>query len=149
MRSVTHLSPNFTLDEFIVSQEAARRNIDNTPPAWVVGNLKIVARNLEAIRATVLDGAPILISSGFRCSKLNESVGGSPNSAHLTGLAADFIAPRFGTPFDICQALVRHDVQFDQLIYEGTWVHIGWHEIRNRGQLLTYRNGRYLTGIVE
>lgn len=149
MRSVTHLSPSFTLDEFIVSQEAARRGIDNMPMAWAIENLKYVANQLENIRGPVLGGRPIIVSSGFRCPKLNDAVGGSPNSAHLKGLAADFIAPKFGTPYDICQAIVRHNIIFDQLIYEQTWVHIGWSEGTQRGQILTYRGGKYLPGIVE
>lgn len=34
---------------------------------------------------------PITISSGFRCPAHNAEVGGLPNSAHLTGEAADII----------------------------------------------------------
>lgn len=33
--------------------------------------------------------APIIISSGYRCAKRNEEVGGKPDSAHLLGLAVD------------------------------------------------------------
>lgn len=32
----------------------------------------------------------VIISSGYRCSKFNKKVGGSTNSAHLKGQAADF-----------------------------------------------------------
>jgi uncharacterized protein YcbK (DUF882 family) len=36
---------------------------------------------------------PLVINSGFRCPAHNAAVGGKPNSAHLTGEAADiFIA---------------------------------------------------------
>ena len=34
-------------------------------------------------------GEPLIIASGYRCSKHNAEVGGSPNSAHLTGKAVD------------------------------------------------------------
>lgn len=143
------LSPSFTLAEFVVSQEAARRDIDNTPPQWVVDNLGRVVKTLDQIRAT-LRNVPIVISSGFRAPELNKAVGGAPNSAHMQGLAADFIAPRFGSPFEICQAIIRHNIEFDQLIYEHTWVHIGLapdHK-QPRGQILTYRRGVYVSGIV-
>lgn len=145
------LSPNFELAEFVVSREAAARGIDNTPPPAVVENLKSLALALDQLRGVVLKGAPILITSGYRCTRLNAAVGGSPNSAHMQGLAADFIAPHFGTPAEICQAIVRHDVKFDQLIYEHTWVHfaIAARPELARGQIFTFQNGKYLPGIVE
>jgi len=34
-------------------------------------------------------GRPVIVSSGYRCKKLNDKVGGVKNSAHLTGCAAD------------------------------------------------------------
>lgn len=34
-------------------------------------------------------GAPVVITSGHRCSKHNANVGGAKNSMHLTGKAAD------------------------------------------------------------
>jgi zinc D-Ala-D-Ala carboxypeptidase len=143
------LSPSFTLAEFVVSQEAARRDIDNTPPQWVVDNLARVVKTLDEIRV-VLGNSPIHITSGYRTAALNKAVGGSPNSAHMQGLAADFISPRFGSPFDVCQAIIRHNVEFDQLIYEHTWVHLGLSPEHKtpRGQILTYRRGVYVSGIV-
>ncbi len=32
---------------------------------------------------------PVIVNSGFRCKKHNEAVGGSPNSQHMLGKAAD------------------------------------------------------------
>ena len=93
------LTPHFALDEFIVSQEAARRGIDNTPPAEVVDRLRHTAVGLEGVRIRL--GAPIHISSGYRCSELNAAVGGAATSDHLTGDAADFICPGFGSPATI------------------------------------------------
>jgi zinc D-Ala-D-Ala carboxypeptidase len=143
------LSPNFELAEFVTSREGGARGIDNTPPPALLDNLRKVALALEQIRAVALNGAPIVITSGYRCSRLNSLVGGSPSSAHLEGLAADFIAPQFGTPADVCHAIVRHDLAFDQLIHEYDWVHFALGP-RMRGQILTYQgNGKYLPGILE
>ena len=41
------LSENFTLDEFVFSQTAARLGIDNTPSPEVLANLKRLAQALE------------------------------------------------------------------------------------------------------
>src|SRR5260221_14663561 len=98
------LSPNFDLSEFVVSRAASARGIDNTPFPAAIEALGRVAQALERIRAVALNGAPVAITSGFRCQRLNTLLGGSPNSAHMTGNAVDFIAPHFGTPVDICHA---------------------------------------------
>ncbi len=42
---------------------------------------------LETIRVAI--GRPITITSGCRCVEWNQEVGGTSNSAHLTGDAAD------------------------------------------------------------
>lgn len=34
---------------------------------------------------------PVLVTSGYRCRKRNEEVGGSPNSYHRKGRAADIV----------------------------------------------------------
>lgn len=76
---------------------------------------------LERVRAVL--GCPILISSGYRSPKLNAAIGGARNSQHCKGEAADFIAPGFGSPMEVCKEIVKHQesIQFDQLIHEGSW----------------------------
>lgn len=129
-----NLTKNFTLDELVASQIATRRRIDNRPGPGEVENLRRVAEVLEQVRALV--GEPVEISSGYRCPMLNLAVGGAKNSAHVQGLAADInvrgMAPR------ALAALIRDsEIQFDQLIYEGTWVHIGLAAGKPRRQVLT------------
>jgi len=138
------LSANFHLDEFVTSQTAARRGIDNTPSPEVIKRLRNTAKGLERVRAVL--GKPILISSGYRSPALNKAVGGSATSDHINGDAADFISPGFGTPIAICRAIVAAGIKFDQLIEEGTWVHISFGP-RMRGQILTMRNGKYTAGL--
>lgn len=144
------LSPNFELAEFIVSREAASRGIDNTPPPHVIERLRLVAMDLERIRGEALGGAPITITSGYRCPRLNGLVGGAPNSGHMSGDCADFISPQFGSPIDVCNAIIRHGFTFDQLIFEYDWTHFGRAPYdKPRNQILTYQgNGRYDVGIV-
>jgi zinc D-Ala-D-Ala carboxypeptidase len=48
-------------------------------------------------------------------------------SQHMTGQAADFISPGFGSPAEIAAALRDSGIEYDQLILEfGRWVHISF-----------------------
>jgi hypothetical protein len=118
------LTPNFSLTEFEFSQTATRLGIDNRLPIALRPNVERLAETLEQIRARL--GKPIRITSGYRSPALNIAIpGSSPTSAHTKGLAVDFVCPAYGTPLDICKALRdRTDIDFDQLIEEGTWVHL-------------------------
>jgi hypothetical protein len=120
---VTQLSEHFSLEEMTSSEVAIRKGIDNTPSAEVVANLTELAMALEKVRSLL--GVPMHINSAYRSPKANAAVGGSSTSAHMTGQAADFVAPQCGTPQDIAQKIAASDIAFDQLIYEGTWLHFG------------------------
>ena len=123
---MTRLSAHFSLDEFTTSQTAARRSIDNTPSPDVMQALKNTAQGLEAVRVR-LGCAPIIVTSGYRSPRLNRAIGGSKNSQHMTGQAADFIAPAFGNPSEVVAALRDSGIEYDQLILEfGRWVHISF-----------------------
>ncbi len=128
MTTTTPLTEHFTLEEFTRSDKARVLSIDNTPTPAIIANLRRLAKFNELVRLE-LGGAPMGISSGYRCPALNRVVGGDSNSAHLVGLANDFKAPTFGTPMEICRHLEKSYLQFDQLIYErisgAVWVHLG------------------------
>lgn len=121
------LSKNFYLDEFTRSQTAERLGIDmRVNPAGVV------AHNLRRLCVTVLQPlrdalGPVHITSGYRPPKLNRLIGGSPNSQHQYGLAADIVVSG-QAPLDVALWLRRHlenDSGYDQLIHEfGRWVHV-------------------------
>ena len=142
------LSRHFTLEELTVSQEAARRGLDNTPDAETIENLKRLAILLEEIR--LLLGPPIIVSSGYRSPKVNSIVGGSSNSAHKYGLAADFTCPGYGSVYEVCMAIRDSGIVYDQLILEfGAWVHIGLSDEPRRQNLSIFKGTGYLPGIVE
>jgi len=116
------LTPHFSLEELVASATAAEKHIDNTPDAAMIANLTTLAQGLELVRA-FLGNVPMRVSSGYRCSELNKSVGGVPDSAHLTGFAADFEAPQYGSPLHIVASLAKSGIKYDQCIMEKTWVH--------------------------
>lgn len=137
MQANERLTEHFTLAELTIT---SHRDIDNTPSDAIIEKLKFTARGLEHVR--VLLGVPILISSGYRCPLLNDAVGGAADSQHMQGEAADFIAPKYGTPLDVARHLAASDLRFDQIIFEGTWVHISFVDYRQpRLSLLTWRKG--------
>ncbi|MDP3322358.1 MAG: D-Ala-D-Ala carboxypeptidase family metallohydrolase [Hydrogenophaga sp.] len=155
---ITHLehrlSPNFTVAELTVSNTAVRAGLRNVPVGTALDNLARLALFLESVRG-LLYNAPILVSSGYRSPAVNNLVGGSFKSAHMQGLAADFIAPKYGRVKAICEALRDSPLPFDQLIYEGTWVHVAIPAAGKppRREVLTAQFGggqpaRYLKGIV-
>jgi hypothetical protein len=137
----TWLAPHFSLEELT----ATRQPFDNTPPDWVLRNLKRTAQQMEAVR-TLLGGKAILVSSGYRSPKVNKAVRGSKTSAHLAGFAVDFICPRFGKPLDVCRAIAASTILFDQLIEEGTWIHISF-DPRLRQQVLTKSGAGFGEGL--
>ncbi len=132
----TRLTAHFALEELAGTQH---REIDNTPPPEVVATLRNTAAQMEAVRR-LLGNRVISISSGYRCRALNRAVGGARASAHLSGHAVDFNCYGAGPPVAVCRAVAESALPFDQLIEEGSWVHISF-DPRMRRQVLTRRPG--------
>ncbi len=137
------LSTNFKLNEFTTSQTATRKGIDNTAPAPIIERLRMLANTLEQVR-TLLGNHSIRISSGYRCLALNRAIGSGDTSAHVQGYAVDFTCPGFGTPKEVANKIAQSDIKFDQLIYEGTWVHLSI-DPKNKRELLTAHFGKSKT----
>lgn len=114
------LTEHFTLEEFEASQTAKRLNIKNKVPNFkTVYNLRNLCLLLETLRKDI--GKPIIITSGYRCPKLNKAVGGVSNSQHMVGEACDFI---IGSAYDskaYCNKIFRYlrenPYAVDQCIY--------------------------------
>lgn len=123
------MTEHFTLAELLRSEVALAKGIANVPSDPELLNLKRLADMLERIRAH-LGGVPMIIHSAYRSSALNKAVGGTSNSDHVRGMAADFSAPKFGSPYRIARALapVRDALAIGQIIYESVggkqWVHV-------------------------
>ncbi len=131
------LSKHFTLDEFTFSQTAIRQGLDNTPDESHIEHMRALCLNvLEPLRTLI--GKPIQITSGYRSPKVNAAIGGSKHSQHIVGKAADIVCPAIGT-LALFKALVRSGLPYDQLIFEGTWVHVSYDSSRTRDQILLAR----------
>lgn len=141
------LSEHFALAEFTHSQTAARLGLDNTPSKEITENLKLAACRMEIVRR-LLGNKPIVISSGYRSHQVNRAIGGSNTSDHCKGHAVDFVVPAFGTPYQVAKAIAEAvpRIEFDQLIYELTWVHISFAPA-NRRQIMTFQDGQYTNGL--
>lgn len=126
------ITAHFSYSEFEKSATADRHSINNVITSVEVrDNVKELTMSiLEPLR--VAWGDAILITSGYRCTKLNALVGGVANSAHLIGAAAD-IYPQNGKFDNFCQFALNfiesHSIKFDEFLIEKNsagdrWLHI-------------------------
>lgn len=126
---------NFSMSELIHSETAKKNGIDNMPKdSEILDNLLLLIVNvLQPIRDYT--GKPIIINSGYRSLVLNAYVGGVKNSQHLNGKAADIVIKGLTIKEGI-NAIKKSGVIFDQLIDEGSWIHISYNKNGNRKQVL-------------
>lgn len=147
---MTQLTKHFSLAEMTTTSTG----LPNIPTGQLLANLKYTAEQMEIVRQ-ILGNKPITINSAYRSDAVNKAVGGVLTSAHSFGFGVDFVCPAFGTPYDICVAIAKSGLKFDQLIHEKRrWVHIGFglkSGISNRQQLLTLppQSKNYVVGIIK
>jgi len=133
------ISDHITYSEATQSPTAIRFGIENIPTEHQLFAMRIVANVcFEPLRNWY--GKPIKINSFFRCTLLNQKVGGSPTSQHCKGEAMDISAGSKSENkklFDWCKA----NLVFDQLIneYDYTWVHISFRQGQNRNMVVVIK----------
>ncbi len=85
--SSINFAPNFTEEEFLRSETAARMGVSNK---WEKDehreNAKRVSHELQKVRNQF---GRLRITSGYRSRRVNKAVGGVSDSLHTQGLAAD------------------------------------------------------------
>lgn len=136
----------FTITELTKSATAKRNGIDNKPSATVERKLvALIEKVLDPLRDAY--GAPIIVTSGYRCEKLNRLVGGAASSQHVKGEAVD-IRTVSDKPEDnkkLYDLILKLKLPFDQLIneYGYDWVHVSYGSKHRRQKLRAVkRNGR-------
>lgn len=125
-------APNFRYREFIKSDTAIRKGIDNTPTEkeW---------ENIEKIAVNVLQPARkakgrIRITSGYRSPALNKAIKGSKRSLHCYGNAVDIEPLRGSVSLLDLFEWIHNNCEFRELIAEffpEGWIHIGYVEEDN------------------
>lgn len=119
----------FSIKELTKSATAARKGIKNDPSIEVCKSLTaLIDKVLDPLREAY--GKPIIVTSGYRCPKLNAAVGGSASSQHVKGEAAD-IRSVADTPEEnkkLFDLIVKLGLPYDQLIneYNYDWVHVSF-----------------------
>ena len=130
------LSENFTLEEFTRSTTASTKKILNCPTVSQITNLQhLCTLILQPVRTRY--GKPITVTSGFRSKALNAAIGGSKNSQHLYGEAADIISDDNQRLWNLMNEMKeKGEIEVGQLIDEKglRWIHVSLPtgEIRNQ-----------------
>ncbi len=117
------ISPNFTFDEFEHSSTAEALGIKNEIPNETIRKaIRLLVSNiLQPLRDAL--GKPLVINSGYRSPELNIAVGGSKNSQHLRGEAADIASE---DPMHLVRLIKENNLPFDQIIVYANFVHISY-----------------------
>ncbi len=138
---MTNLSEHFTLEQLSYSATAIRKGIDNTPDELAI---KSLANLCKYILEPLYDvhGERLKITSGYRSPDLNKLIGGSINSQHCKGEAADIHVSDLSVE-ELYQDIKKSDLAFDQLICEfppDGWVHVSYSARMRKVCLLATRN---------
>ena len=129
---------HFRITEFLRSDAAERYQVSNIPSdeelLEVLTNINALVDNvLTPLRSMI--GRPIIITSGYRSQRVNELVGGSKTSQHLSGKAADIHVQGY-TPqqMEMVYRTIQMYYDFDQLIFypSKNIIHISWNGDKNR-----------------
>lgn len=134
-----YLSENFTFEEFERSEIAEKYNINNKITKDLIRNniKELVFNVLQPLRDRI--DKPINISSGYRCLKLNEKVGGVPTSQHVMGQAADITVDDM-TSYEIASVIIEMGLPFDQMGLYDDFVHIS---VSSRQRNMIFYNKNY------
>lgn len=135
------LTKNFSLAEMTITNSG----LSNIPNETEIQNLKALCENvLQPLRDKF--NRPIKVTSGFRCPKVNQHVGGVSTSEHVQGMAADLVCEDNAELFN----LIRQRFKFTQLIWERgnsmqpSWVHVSFNPEDLKCQVLKFNGQKYI-----
>lgn len=138
----TQLTPNFTLEELAGTsiKKYQKQNLEKASEQ--MGKMYMLAGFAQRVREIV--GYPLIVTSGFRCTGLNNYLGGALVSQHLLCEAIDIVCPKMSVR-GMYNKIKASDLKYDQMIIEenksgSKWLHIS---IGSRKQRLEYKDGCY------
>ena len=124
-----NLTKNFTFSELVTTSHKDLLNEN-----FAEASHPAVQHNLELLASLILQPIrddfekPLVITSGFRCRKLNNLVKGEQKSYHLLGKACDFYIK--GEDLKIAYSKIRLlEIPYGTIILEPTWIHIQLAEV--------------------
>ena len=138
---------NFTISELCASSTAKKNNIANIPQQlYIYDNmLNLIVHFLQPLRDKLQK--PIIITSGYRCIKLNTLVGGVLNSGHTKGFCADIYVPNMNVE-QLFNFIATSNLKWTQLIEEHSrgskWVHVDFNIKNLKCEKLKYIDGKYI-----
>jgi hypothetical protein len=116
------------------------------PSETIVKNLEDLCKNiLQPLRNATK--SPVIVSSGYRCLRVNTVIGGATKSQHLSGQAADIQDFKNGNEF-LLRKIIELKLPFDQIINEFNfdWVHVSYDPKKNRRMVLeAYQDKNFKT----
>ena len=131
----------FTVAELYASDTAKKYGIDNTPDSIITSHLQQLINFLNPLREAW--GSAIKVTSGYRCKRLNDMVGGSKTSSHMIGYGVDLV-PANGK-MDVFKKFIidyMKNKMFDQCIVEKSgkteWVHIGLYNTKGQQRKMIF-----------
>lgn len=117
----------FRLSEFSESETARRLGIVNDIPKEARKNIiDLVDKILDPAREML--ESPIVVTSGYRCPRLNRAVGGAPESLHLQGRAADVRC----RDMPMLLKILKQMPYYQLIVYRGKergeirWIHVSY-----------------------
>jgi hypothetical protein len=128
------ISEEFNLSDYTNSDTARTKGFSEnfTPPQEIIDNLQLLHKNIVIPLLHYFGSEGLMITSGYRCERLNTAVGGVSNSDHLKGMAVDLNYFVNGVKSDqlIWDAVKSLELQYKQLGNEHNldWVHIAYDE---------------------
>lgn len=136
-----------TADDFLLGKPAAAPPPSNSADAFLGAAPKPALVKAAAPASPwspnliAQHAGPGKVTSGARTAAQNAKVGGSATSSHLDAHAYDW-APADGDTARAAKALAAAGIPYDQIIDEGTHVHVGYGP-KMRGQTLTKGKGGF------
>ena len=117
------MSKNFTFNAMTITkrQDLQEYNRSLVTPELYKTGVVLCETILEPIIRHF--GKSMIISSGYRCTKLNNIVGGVSGSQHPGFEAADFAIPGIRLA-DIFEYIGTSNLNFGQCILEPGWIHV-------------------------